>query len=128
MNSPEAWGNATHTKKNHNEGAEHPREQYGFKISLIDDNSVHVRDAVGREAVFEFPLGNISLEKYDRFIEQLMDTSRPPPSVDAIELAVGKPLSMGPHPVTGPNSPTYPRTWEQHAENFGMSTDEMKAM
>jgi hypothetical protein len=154
MVSPEASENATHTKKKHNEEAEHQREQYGFKVSLtkpcnegersphykhakeryglrvshIEDNLLHVQDAAGHEVAFEFPMGGVTLDHYDSFIEQMQDASRPLPDVENIVLTVAKPLadaSLGTRAAATPNSATRPYSWEQAAKDNGMTVDEM---
>jgi hypothetical protein len=63
-----------------------------LSITYIDDNSVHVRDTLGHELAFQYPLGNISLKDHDGFIEQMSDRSAPLPAIERLVMAVSKAL------------------------------------
>jgi hypothetical protein len=107
------------------------KERYGFTITLIEDNSIHVRDWLGNEVAFEFPLGNIDFDKYDSFLQQMQNKNLPLPPIESISLAIHKPLadiSRRTRPADSPNSQTYNRTWEQLAQDHGISIDEMLEM
>jgi len=102
-----------------------------FSITFMDDNLVHVRDTCGREVAFEFPLRNVSFKEYDRFVTQMKNPSRQLPSVEDMIMVIHRPYSAPDRsrPVGAPNSAVVPySSWEQHAEEHGLSAQEMKHM
>jgi hypothetical protein len=106
------------------------KTKFGFSVTFVDNNSVHVRDALGKEVAFAFPMADVSLAEYDNFIHQMQNDNRPLPSVGAVKLSVGKALADASlvAAVDRLNSGTHPRTWEKHAANHRIGVDEMKAM
>jgi hypothetical protein len=112
-------------------GCERAIQQYGFSVSFIDDNSVCVRDARGKEAAFEFPLSNVTFDEYDKFIQQFQRADLPPPPIEDVKLSIRRPRQDNvPESLSKnkANSATKQRTWEEHAEKHGVSVDEMKWM
>jgi hypothetical protein len=109
---------------------EQAKERYGFQIATIDDNSVGVREASGRKVVFEFPMGDIGIDEYDKFIEQMRDNNCPLPPIENMRMTIYKPLgdTSARRSANIPNSADFPYSWEQHAEDHGISVDELKFM
>jgi len=112
--------------------AKRGEQQYGFTITFIDDNSVHVRDATGYENAFAFPMENTSMEKYEKFIEQMSDRNGPLPSIENMVCAIGKTLAVSsdhPHSSSGINDTVGQGVdFEVHARKHGLSAEEMEAM
>jgi hypothetical protein len=106
-------------------------ERYGFSITFIDDNSVHVRDILGKEIAFEYPMDQIGFDRYDKFIQRMQDSNVPPPPIEDVVLTVKRPLAdVLKKPMLGKdsNSPVKLTTLEKIAEQHGLTTDEMKWM
>jgi hypothetical protein len=107
-------------------------KRFGFSVSFIEDNLIHVRDAAGHEVAFEFPMGNIELDRYDQFIQQMQDENRPLPDITQLELSIAKPrtdaLRATALSPAADNSITRPRTWADHAQDHDVSVDELKEM
>lgn len=123
----QSLSHAPEASRTHSQNAE---KQYRFNVAFIDDNSVHIRDAGGREVAFEFPLKNVRLEDYDRFIDQMRNSESPVPPIGMIDLAIGKvttDISFKRQLASGNSSPTL-MTWQQHAAAHGITVDEMKSM
>lgn len=107
---------------------EQAKERYGFRVSFIDNNSVHVRDACGINVAFEFPLDNETLDEYDKFIQQMQSDNLSPPPIEDLRMVIRWPRSDALRDTPDTNAPTQQSTWEEHAEKHGISTDEMQQM
>jgi hypothetical protein len=136
MNSPDVWGDIARNQKRRSEEnketeSKDAKTQYGFEVALIDDNSVHVRDTDGNEVAFEFPVANIQLDEYDHFVERMQNHDLPLPPIANIRLAIHKPLadiSRDTPATDAPNSRTRSLSWVEHAQEHGISVDEILAM
>jgi hypothetical protein len=112
-------------------GYERAKERYGLTVVFIDDNSVHVRDILGKEVAFEFPFHGTDLNRYDAFIQRMQDKNAPLPPIENVVLTIKRPLAdvlRKPISREGSNSPTKLATLEQIAQQHGLTTDEMKWM
>ncbi len=105
-------------------------DEFQFSVTSIDDNEVRVQDGTGREVAFEFPLRNVSLHEYDKFIDQMRNTSAPPPPIDEMDVSIRKVYSGSNHTHQrgSPNDMSYTMTWEQHADQHDMTVKEIKEM
>ena len=89
-----------------------------------------MRDARGNEAAFQYPMSNVTLKDYDKFVSQMQDTKGLLPAVDDLRLSIGQPLAdaQATHGYWISNSITSPYEWEKHAREHDMDVEEMKWM
>jgi hypothetical protein len=105
-------------------------EQYGLRVSYLDDNEVHVTDRHGIEIAFEFPMKTIELSEYDNFIEQFQNSQLPLPPIETVRLAIGSPVTNVAREGRNSdlNSEIKLLGWDRIAQQHGISIDELKSM
>jgi len=114
-----------HSSLRHSENSlTNTQDKFGLKITYIEDNSVLVRDAVGVEVAFEWPL-IISMGEYEAFLTQMMDSNRPLPSLDGLKPTVIMPLDTPEQTVHESNLLPF---FERHALIHKVSAEEMERM
>lgn len=101
-----------------------------FKITFIDDNTVHLCNADGRELAFEFPTRGTTNDDYDKFVQQMHDEHSPLPLESAITMSISKPLIDPMHEpsTTRKNSSGQPSSFKDLAEKLQIDAEELKGM
>lgn len=110
---------------------QHSEARREFVITHIDDNSVFVRNSLGQEIAFQYPLGSISFKEYDKFVEQMSDTAAPLPSIDNLILGVSQTIvdpSRAARERDRMNSNAHGRTIEGLARDLGIDADQLLRM